>query len=648
ASTRISPFLRVFMTIFATEYAITGAGYLLGARGWWPEAFSALKIPSELPLTMGLFSILVFAVAHLPVIRTITGLADPYFGPQNTRRAQLPFLGNVSERKVAWGLTIALIVINQIQVGINVRLSFFSRDWFNAIQNKDQAAFWSLLLTVFFFWAMISVVVNLIEYFLENVLKIRWRGHMVGTFGSRWLDGGNHYRMGFLGEADNPDQRIAEDVKNYINNTYAFSVSLISTISNLVSFSIILWSIPAQFAIPGTDIIVPGLPFWVALIYSLIGTWMTHLIGRPLIKIDFNQEKYEANFRYALARLREYAEQIALLRGEKAEQRHLDVRFGEVVRNYYELVKQNLKLNSFVSAYFQASVVVPYILVAPAYFAGKLTLGQMNQTAGAFGRVEASMQWFIARYASLASYKAVVDRLTTFEDAIEGAETLKRDSGIALPSKPARDLHIPSLDLAIPNGETIVRLRDVTLRAGEMTLLTGPSGSGKSTLFRAIAGIWPYGKGEIGVPEGASVMLLPQRPYLPLGKLRDAIRYPGTAELSNETLKKALVAARLPKLVERLDDEAFWSQVLSLGEQQRLAIARALVERPDWLFLDEATAALDEPTEAAIYAMLKAEMPDTTIVSIGHRSTLIPIHDRRIDLVAGEDGVFAVRELAAV
>jgi putative ATP-binding cassette transporter len=646
ASARISPFLRVFMTIFSTEYAVTGAGYLLGARGWWPEALSAIKIPSELPLTVGLFGLLVFAVSHLPVIRTITGLADPYYGADNTRISRLPFLGEVAERKVAWGLTIALIVINQFQVGINVRLSFFSRDWFNAIQNKDQAAFWSLLLTVFLFWAMIAVVVNLIEYFLENVLKIRWREHMVGGFGGRWLANGNHYRMGFLGEADNPDQRIAEDVRSYINNTYAFSISLLSTISNLVSFSIILWSIPAQFAIPGTSIIIPGLPFWVALIYSVIGTWLTHVIGRPLIRIDFNQEKYEANFRYALARLREYAEQVALLRGEGAERRHLDLRFAEVVRNYYELVKQNLKLNSFVSAYFQASVVVPYILVAPAYFAGKLTLGQMNQTAGAFGRVESAMQWFIARYASLANYKAVVDRLTTFEDAFRSAEALKRDSGIALPSKSSRDLHIPALDLAIPTGDTIVRLRDITLRAGETTLLTGPSGSGKSTLFRAIAGIWPYGKGEIGVPGGASVMLLPQRPYLPLGRLRDAIRYPGMGELSDELLGKALVAARLPKLVKRLDEEAFWSQVLSLGEQQRLAIARALVEKPDWLFLDEATAALDEPTEAAIYDMLKSELPDTTIVSIGHRSTLLPIHDRRIDLVAGNDGVFKVREMA--
>ncbi len=296
-------------------------------------------------------------MSFIPVIRTITGLADPYFDVSNTRVSRLPLLGETREVRLAWGLTIFLVVLNQLQVGISVRLSFFKRDWFNAIQNKDEAAFWSLLLTVFLFWAMIAVISNLIEYFIENVLKIRWREYLVDKYSGRWLGNGSHYRMGFSGGADNPDQRIAEDVRGYILNTYAFSISLLSTISNLVSFSIILWSIPARFAIPGTEIVVPGLPFWVALLYSVLGTWITHLIGRPLIKLDFKQEKYEADFRYQLARLREYAEQIALLKGEGAEREHIGRRFRAIVGNTYDLNRQNLKLSTFTSSYFQASVV---------------------------------------------------------------------------------------------------------------------------------------------------------------------------------------------------------------------------------------------------------------------------------------------------
>ncbi len=645
-SVALSAFLKVLLTVFSFEYAATTLAHVMGRIGWWPEAWKAITIPAELPLTVGLFGIIVFAVSFIPVVRTISGLADPYFAAENTKEVDLWLLGRTSERRLAWGMTIFLVVLNQLQVGINVRLSFFNRDWFNALQNKDQAAFWSLLLTVFLFWAMIFVISNLIEYFVENVLKIRWREYLVERYGATWLGQGAHYRMGFAGQADNPDQRIAEDVRGYINNTYAFSISLISTLSNLVSFSIILWSIPAQFSIPGTEIVVPGLPFIVALLYAVVGTWLTHLIGRPLIKIDFNQERYEADFRYSLARLREYSEQVALLRGETAERQHIGRRFGAIVANYYQLVKQTLKLNSFVSSYFQLSVVFPYIIMAPAYFAGKLTLGQLTQTAGAFGRVEGAMQWFIARYASLANYKAIVDRLTTFQDAIGKANALQQTSGIRLPSQPGDDVSIPSLALDIPTGQTIVRLKDLTLKAGQSTLLTGPSGSGKSTLFRAIAGIWPYGRGDIAVPDGKSVMLLPQRPYLPMGTLRDAVQYPGLSGLhTDDEIKAALLAARLPKLVDRLDEEAMWAQVLSLGEQQRLAVARALLSKPDWLFLDEATAALDEATEAAIYDVIKARLPKTTIVSIGHRSTLISMHDRRIDLQAGDDGVFHVKDV---
>jgi vitamin B12/bleomycin/antimicrobial peptide transport system ATP-binding/permease protein len=641
----ISPFLRVFLVIFSAEFVLTALCYLLAKNGFWPASLEAVAIPSELPLTVGLFGILVYTISFIPVVRTIAGLADPYFAESNDKAQTLPLLGFVGERRLAWGLVIALVVINQLQVGITVRLSYFNRDIFNALQNKDQAAFWSLFYTVFIIWAAIAVISNLVEYFLENTLKIRWRKYLTDIYAKKWLNKGNHYRMSFGGGADNPDQRIAEDTKSYINNTYTFSISLISTISNLVSFSIILWTIPVALTIPGTDIVVPGLPFWVALSYSILCTWLTHLIGRPLIALDFKQEKNEADFRYSLARLREYGEQVALLKGGNAEQQQLSGKFANVVSNFYAIVKQNLKLNSFVSTYFQASTIVPYLIVAPAFFASKITLGQFQQTAQAFFRVESAMQWFIFRYQSLAQYKAVVDRLTTFGDAIQKAETLQQTSGITLPSAPGSDVSVPALSLAIPSGETIVAIKDLTFRSGQSTLVTGPSGSGKSTLFRAIAGIWPFGKGEIRVPDGKSVMLLPQRPYIPMGTLREAVQYPGlSGDHPDSAINAALLAARLPKLVDRLDEEQMWAQVLSLGEQQRLAIARALLSKPDWLFLDEATAALDETTEAAIYAVMKDNLRDTTIVSIGHRSTLIAMHDRQVELTAGDDGVFTVAD----
>jgi vitamin B12/bleomycin/antimicrobial peptide transport system ATP-binding/permease protein len=641
----VSHFLRVFIVLFASEYVVTGLAYLLALKGFWPASWAALKIPMELPLTVGLFGILSFAVSFIPVVRTITRQADPYFAPENVRTARIPLIGQFKERTIAWTLVMTLIIINQLQVGISLRISFWQRDLFNSLQTGDQPTFWNLIVVVFPIWATLFVVMNLIELFLDSVLKIRWREHLVGRLTGNWLDNGRHYRMGFLEGTDNPDQRITEDVRSYVELTYAYSLSLISTLSNLVSFSIILWSVPAQFTIPFTSIVVPGLPFWSALIYSILGTWLTHKIGRPLIGLDFHQEKREADFRYSLARLREYPEQIALLKGEPAEKQLVGSRFMAVVSNYYAILKQKMKLNTFVWYYYNASTVVPYILMAPAVFSGQVKIGEFMQVVGAFNRVEGSMQWFIARYQSLAAYKAVIDRLDSFDTAVSQSNEMTAKSAVARTTHAGQHLTIPALDLAIPNGQTIATVRDLTMKKGQSLLVTGPSGSGKSTLFRAISGIWPFGKGDIQIPDGATIMLLPQRPYLPLGTLRDVTLYPALAGAhSDEAINKALETARLPKLVGKLDEKQIWSQVLSLGEQQRLAIARALLSKPDWLFLDEATAALDETTEAAVYELIKRELPGTTIVSIGHRSTLIAMHDRRIDLKAGADGLFLITE----
>jgi len=641
----ISPFLRVFSTIFAVEYVVTAAAYVAVQAGWWPPSFSELAPPASLPITVAIFGLLVHLISFIPVIRQITRLADPYFVTNERGDLQIGGFGarQVTERRVASSLIVALVVINQLQVGINIRLSFFNRDWFNAIQNKDSAAFWSLLFGVFCFWAAIAVVSGLVEYYTESVLKIRWRRWMTERYYGLWLDDGSLYRATLVGQAaDNPDQRIAEDVRNFLNSTYAYSISLLSTVSTLVSFSIILWTIPADFTVPGTDITVPGLPFWVALVLSLVGTWLTHLIGKPLVRLDFRQERYEADFRFALARLREYGEQVALLRGENAERRILGGRFGSIVSNFYAIVSRTLKLLTFTATYFQANVVIPYIIIAPYFFLGKITLGQMTQTAGAFGRVESALTFFIARYQSLASYKAVVERLTTFRAAIDEARRVgAKPPRIERTKHSGRDLVLRDLILSLPDGREIVCARRLTLEAGTTTLVSGPSGSGKSTLFRAISGIWPYGRGTIDRPADATVMLLPQRPYVPSGTLRTAVAYPSVAgAYSDKAVREALELARLAPLACEIDSEDNWPQRLSGGEQQRLAIARAILGRPDWLFLDEATSALDEKLEAEIYRMLSEVLPNTTIVSIGHRSTLIALHRRHIEMEPGQDGIF--------
>jgi len=641
----ISPFLRVFSTIFAAEYVVTGLAYVLVRTNWWPLSLSEAAPPASLPATLGIFGLLVHLISFIPVVRQITRLADPYFVTNDRGDLQLGGVGvhHVTERRLASSLIIALVVINQLQVGINIRLSFFNRDWFNAIQNKDSAAFWSLLFGVFFFWAAIAVVSGLIEYYAESVLKIRWRRWMSERYYGLWLNDGGLYRAALIGQAaDNPDQRIAEDVRNFLNSTYAFSISLLSTVSTLVSFSIILWTIPVDFTVSGTDLAVPGLPFWAALVFSVVGTWLTHLIGKPLVQLEFSRERYEADFRFALARLREYSEQVALLRGENAERQILGGRFGSIVSNFYAIVGRSLKLLTFTTTYFQANVVIPYLIVAPYFFLGKITLGQMTQTAGAFGRVESALTFFIARYQSLASYKAVVERLATFRSAIEKARELgTKPPRIERTEHFGRDLVLRGLVLCLPDGREIVRADRLTIEAGTTTLVSGPSGSGKSTLFRAISGIWPYGRGTIDRPADANMMLLPQRPYVPSGTLETAVAYPSAlGTYGDKAVREALELTRLASLATEIHSENNWAQRLSGGEQQRLAIARAILDKPDWLFLDEATSALDEKLEAEIYRMLSEVLPNTTIVSIGHRSTLVALHRRHIEMEPAQGGIF--------
>jgi putative ATP-binding cassette transporter len=656
-STAISSFLKIFVGIFSIETIVFGLGVLSAEANTWPAAYAEYALPATLPITVAIFSILVYLVAQTKVVRQMTKIADPYFDTDDagqTRIWPLPAF-TAFERRIAVAMVVFLVLINQAQVGITVRLSFFNRDWFNAIQNKDAAQFWELLLLVFTPWAFVYVASTVIEFVVQSMLVIRWRRWLTEFFISRWLGEHTHYRMSLIGsQADNPDQRISEDVNRFIDGgesagsgLYSYSILLISTLSSLVSFAVVLWDLSTNFTIPGTNLHVPGFLFWIALIYAATGTLITHLIGRSLVLLYYERQHMEADFRFSLARLREYTEQIALLDGERTEETSLRRRFGGIIGNWLALISRRMKLLAFTQTYGQLSPIIPYIFTAPFYFAGTIALGVMTQTAQAFSRVEGALTFFIAYYNSLAAFKSVVDRLTSFDQAIEQAKTL----GTKGPTRTAAGVEpvaLQDLRIALPNGTRIVATENLALPQGESALLAGPSGSGKSTLFRAISGIWPYGEGRIRIPEGANVMVVPQKPYIPIGSLRAAVTYPAAANTySDEEICKALVDVRLAGLAEGLDREETWSQRLSGGEQQRIAIARALLTRPDWLFLDESTSALDEKLEAELYGILATRLPNTTIVSIGHRSTLAAFHTRRLDMTAAEGGHFTPRDAPA-
>jgi len=661
-STAISSFLKIFVGIFSTETIVFGVAVLAGRAGLWPTDYAEYLPPESLPLTVAVFSILVYAVAQSGTVGQIMRIADRYFNAGETGRARVwPFRPYTAlERRIAMALVVFLVLINQAQVGIIVRLNFFNRDWFNAIQSRDAATFWHQLLFVFTPYAFVYVATTVIEFFMQSMLVIRWRRWLTDHFVSRWLAYHNHYRISLVAsQTDNPDQRIAEDVFRFINggsdgsNTaygiYDFSILLISTIFSLVSFSIVLWSLSKSFTLPGTDIVLPGFLFWVALIYAASGTLITHLIGRPLIHLYFQRQRMEADFRFSLARLREYTEQVALLSGEDAEKNMVGQRFGALIANYLALVYRRMRVTAFTQTFGQLSPIIPFIFTAPFYFARKIELGVMTQTAGAFAQVANALTFFVNYYAYLAGFKSVVDRLNSFDVAIDQAQALSGAGPARVASAggtPRIDLE--DVDLFLPDGRRIVETKHLVLAGGQSVALSGPSGSGKSTLFRAISGIWPYGEGRICSPEGIHVMVVPPKPYIPISTLRAAVTYPALlGRYSDDDIRRALVDAHLSDLVDQIDREDVWSQRLSSGEQQRLALARALLARPDWLFLDESTSAVDEKLEAELYAGLARRLPNTTIMSIGHRSAVVGLHQRHLEMIPKDDH-FTLRDAAKV
>jgi vitamin B12/bleomycin/antimicrobial peptide transport system ATP-binding/permease protein len=644
-SAAISSFLRIFVAIFSVETIVFGLAVVVARAGWWPAYFAEELPPDSLPLTVAIFSILVYVVSRLRTVEQIMRIADRYFDAGETAGARVwPFPAYQSlERRIAAAMIVFLVVINQAEVAITVRLNFFNRAWFDAIQQRNETVFWEQLLFVFTPYAFLYVGMTVVELFVQQMLVLRWRTWLTDHFVNRWLHGHNHYRISLVaGQTDNPDQRISEDIFRFINGgndgsnqtfgLYDFSILLISTVTTLVSFSIVLWTLSASFTFPGTNVALPGFLFWVALIYAAAGTLITHLIGRPLIKLYFQRQHMEADYRFSLARLREYSEQVALLDGEAAEKNLLGGSFAALVANYLDVIYRRMRVWAFTQFFGQISPIIPFIFTAPFYFARKIELGTMTQTAGAFGQVANSLTFFVNYYMYLAGFKSVVDRLNSFDVAIDEAQALA-GAGPARVAASSNAIGLDNVDLALPDGRHIVGARHADLKSGESVALTGPSGSGKSTLFRAISGIWPYGTGRISEPADRKVMVLPPKPYIPIGTLRSAVTYPAVAgTYRDEDIRAALADAHLGSLAGELDREEVWSQRLSSGEQQRLAIARALLLRPDWLLLDESTSAVEEKLEAELYTMMAQRLPGTTIISIGHRSTLAGLHRRHLEM----------------
>ncbi len=537
------------------------------------------------------------------------------------------------QRRTGLILLATVVGLALLGVWLEVQFNTWNRDFYNTFESKDQDEFFRQLGT-FTILAVLYIINGVYRTYFQQMLTIEWRTWLTERYLADWLKDRAYYHLQLLDKGtDNPDQRIADDLNGFVDLTLTLSLGLLSAVVTLVSFIGILWGISGAATFFGIEI--PGYMVWVALVYAIVGTWATHVIGRPLVGINFQLQRNEADFRYALVRLRENAEGVALYRGEAGEYANFRGRFGSVIATWWAKMLKQKQLGWFQSFYGQLAIIFPFVVASPRFFSGAMPLGGIFQIASAFGQVQGALSWFINAYTSYANWKATVDRLTGFTEAIARAraEAARLDGDRAEGGGP--DLSLEGLALNLPQGRPLLAATDLVLKKGESVLVTGPSGAGKSTLFRALAGIWPYWKGKISLPAGtnggAKLLFLPQKAYLPIGTLKLAVAYPmEESAISDEDARAALSAVGLEQLSGDLGREESWAQLLSGGEQQRLAIARALLNKPDWLFMDEPTAALPDDAQAALYRLLKEQLPRTTLVSIGHREGVAQFHDRRI------------------
>jgi putative ATP-binding cassette transporter len=573
-------------------------------------------------------------------------------------RLSRPYFLTSEEKWSARGLLLAIVAMNLSIVGLTVIFNFWHRDFYNALQDKDWKAFLELLFIYrispngfmpgFSALATIYIILGVYSVYVNQYLQIRWRRWLTRQFLTEWLADRAYYNISLTADraaigTDNPDQRVAEDLRDFTETTLALGLGLLSNIVSLGSFVIILWGLSGSMDLFGIPI--PGYMVWVALAYAIVGTWLTHLVGNPLAFLSFKQQRVEADFRYALVRVRENMESIALYRGEHEEGVNLRERFVAVVANWRQIMTRTKLLNSLVTGYSQIAIIFPFGVAAPRYFFGTMQLGGLMQTVGAFGRVQDSMSWFVQSYAQLAQWRAIVERLTTFHDAIVKARA-ETHGGFEPSASSDGNVHLQDVTIGLPDGTKLLEGADLMLTQGHSIVITGRSGSGKTTLFRVLSGIWPFGVGEVKIPPNS--FFLPQRPYVPLGTLRHVITYPNAMDsFTQQEMGQVLRDVGLPQLCERLDYDDNWPQRLSMGEQQRLGFARALLAKPDWIFLDEATASVDPQAETELYRVLKLRLPNATLVSIAHRPSVATFHERRLDMVrkVGEIGTLESSEV---
>jgi putative ATP-binding cassette transporter len=536
----------------------------------------------------------------------------------------------VSEQRVkAWTMLATVVGLVLMLVWLEVQFNAWNNDFYNTLQDKNGPEFFRQL-GKFTLLAVLFIITAVYRLYYQQMLTIEWRTWLTERFMANWMKDQSYYRMQLLDRGtDNPDQRIAEDLNLFVTSTLSLSLGLLSAVVTLISFVAILWVLSGMIELAGIPI--PGYLVWIALIYAVVGTLVTHLIGRPLIGIEFNQQRFEADFRFSLIRVRENSEGVALYRGEAGELAGFRERFGAVIRNWWQLMLKQKQLTWATSFYGQVAIIFPYVVVAPRFFSGAIQMGAIFQTASAFGAVQGALSWFITAYTQFATWKATVDRLIGFSASMEKVRAESQQLDGERTEGAQGELAIEGLSLALPQGRQLAADVSVALQPGENVLVSGASGSGKSTLFRALAGIWPYWKGRIRLPKGARLLFLPQKAYLPIGSLKHAVSYPENEDrFSAEEVIDTLQRVGLPHLAGDLERSENWAHVLSGGEQQRVAFARALLNKPDWLFLDEATASLPEDAQDALYRLLKERLPQTTLVSIGHRASLAGHHARRL------------------